>query len=680
MTGHLQQAPSEVTDCGHSLPGHPSEGHAMEWTEFATRSGDRLRLVFGSYEQLLERVIRAPEYADKSLQPLIKLARFGDARSYKGSLRNDGNVIAVTGIEGDYDGETVNVHQAVEHLERHQIKAVVFTTASHRPDKPRWRVLAPCRREVSPKDRYRLVARLNGALGGVLAAESFTLSQAYYLGRVRGVVFDARATFNGEDGSCIDELDELDQIAIGKQQWPKIDQETGEILASPHVDADTFKAEVGVLGRRLRTGDGRRDMLKKFVGGLSRKAEARPAIAAAVRSVVTDYFDPDDPIDAANIDQLIDDVVRNDEGLRERGARIRERILENHKRKAETLAQSLLVTIDEASPLEPLPTLVREYLTLDGVGMLWASPGSYKSFLALDIALCVASGLTWQGHSVVPGRVWYIAGEGLAGLRLRIEAWRTARNYKGPINFLHTRRAVTIDDEGGSKGLDMLKAEVESGKAPALIVVDTLARAMTGDESSTRDASRFVAALDDLVATVRKAGQPCCVMLVHHSRKDGDIYRGSSVLRGAADFEFEMSKTGQLTCKLHAHKVKDGTLPADAYMQGRVIRLGLAKDNHGQSVEMTSLHFERVGAAAPETLHQEAHRLLPGIRQVLANFPVGASKKVLADALRKKGVAVNDRTFNSVLEALESAGELAIDRGGKGQAWRVTDAGIGCEA
>ena len=47
--------------------------------------------------------IRAVTASHKARLPWLKLATFGDVRSDKRSLRHDANVIAVTGIEADYD-------------------------------------------------------------------------------------------------------------------------------------------------------------------------------------------------------------------------------------------------------------------------------------------------------------------------------------------------------------------------------------------------------------------------------------------------------------------------------------------------------------------------------------------------------------------------------------------------
>ena len=120
----------------------------------------------------------------KDRLPLLKLARFGTARSPAGSLRHDANVIAVSGCEGDYDGGEMPLDEARERLEAVGIACVCYTSPSHTLTKPRWRVLLPFSRELPPGRRSKMVDRVNGVLGGVLSRESWSLSQAFYYGRV----------------------------------------------------------------------------------------------------------------------------------------------------------------------------------------------------------------------------------------------------------------------------------------------------------------------------------------------------------------------------------------------------------------------------------------------------------------------------------------------------------------
>ena len=154
----------------------------------------------------------APE---KARLPWLKLATFGTRRTDKNSLRHDGNVIAISGIELDYDGELVTFDDAIEIAEKAGLAAVVYTSPSHTDDKPRWRLLCPTSVDLPPQDRAHLVSRVNGLYCSIFAAESWTLSQAYYYGAVAANTQRAHRV-EVVDGTPIDLLDELDRVARGK--------------------------------------------------------------------------------------------------------------------------------------------------------------------------------------------------------------------------------------------------------------------------------------------------------------------------------------------------------------------------------------------------------------------------------------------------------------------------------
>jgi hypothetical protein len=48
------------------------------------------------------------------------------------------------------------------------LAALIYETPSHSPGKPRWRVVCPTSGDLPPSERERLVARLNGVLGGTV--------------------------------------------------------------------------------------------------------------------------------------------------------------------------------------------------------------------------------------------------------------------------------------------------------------------------------------------------------------------------------------------------------------------------------------------------------------------------------------------------------------------------------
>jgi predicted P-loop ATPase len=148
----------------------------------------------------------------KANLPWLKLARFGDVKTTDGCLRHDANLLAITGIEADYDGEQVSLKEASDALKKAGVTSLLYTSPSHTSDKPRWRAVCPLSTERGPDQRHHLVSRLNGVLGGILAPESWRLSQSYYYGNVTG-----KPSCDVEliEGDYIDLRTDLDASAVG---------------------------------------------------------------------------------------------------------------------------------------------------------------------------------------------------------------------------------------------------------------------------------------------------------------------------------------------------------------------------------------------------------------------------------------------------------------------------------
>ena len=149
----------------------------LQFTHFRANNqpiGTRHSMSWPTFCEWIEQ--HAPIAANKAELPLIKLATF------RGDHRSNETLEAIYGVECDYDGETIPPDVAAQMLQMNGIEALVCTTPSHTTDRPRWRVFAPLSGARTMQDRYMLVARLNGALNGILANESFVPSSAYYIG------------------------------------------------------------------------------------------------------------------------------------------------------------------------------------------------------------------------------------------------------------------------------------------------------------------------------------------------------------------------------------------------------------------------------------------------------------------------------------------------------------------
>lgn len=212
----------------------------------------------------------------------------------------------------------------------------------------------------------------------------------------------------------------------------------------------------------------------------------------------------------------------------------------------------------DAADLDELPDpepLVKGWLYQNTIARIVGQPGAYKSFVSLDMALCVALGRPWHGRPVEQTPVLYVVGEGLAGYKLRVAAWCEHHGVKPEElrgKLLLTRQSVQI----GGEHWPGLMAWVVANTA-RLVVVDTQARATIGaEENSNTDQGIIVEHCNALRAAVNGV-----LLLVHHTgHANGEAAergRGASAWRAAVDTELLVSKTGEYTGALKCDRQKD---------------------------------------------------------------------------------------------------------------------------
>lgn len=209
----------------------------------------------------------------------------------------------------------------------------------------------------------------------------------------------------------------------------------------------------------------------------------------------------------------------------------------------------------------------------DSLGLIFGDPGCGKSFLAADLALCVASGADFHGREVMQGPVLFIAGEGHNGLARRFAAWSKERGarLKGLPMYKSERAAQFLDGASAQAVAEAADALARTHGTPRLIIIDTLARNFgAGDENNTQDMSSFIVAIDDL-----KARYPgCVVLIVHHSgHQEKNRARGAMALKGALDCEFRVEKKGRVVQLINT-KMKDAEPPPDLFFTLETVHLG----------------------------------------------------------------------------------------------------------
>jgi hypothetical protein len=252
--------------------------------------------------------------ARKDQLPWLKLARFGDTRTDKGSLRHDANVLAISGIEADYDGGEVPFEQAVEIATKADLLCLLYTSPSHTADKPRWRVLCPTSEELPPEQRTHLLGRLNGAFGGIFSGESWTLSQSYYFGSVNQ---NPMHRVELVEGTAIDQLDELDAVWRGKPNTAASHTYDGKLRLGP-VD------EVALL-QEICTGASYHTAQVRLLGRWARDGipylEARRRLVETMEGVDLPQRDGRWHTRFADIDRCLEDIYLKEATAKDRGER-----------------------------------------------------------------------------------------------------------------------------------------------------------------------------------------------------------------------------------------------------------------------------------------------------------------------------------------------------------------------
>lgn len=182
---------------------------------------------------------------------------------------------------------------------------------------------------------------------------------------------------------------------------------------------------------------------------------------------------------------------------------------------------------------------------------IYGPPGSYKSFIALDMALSISSGVEWQGREVKQASVAYVAAEGQYGLLKRIKAWKVHHAISDIGNFALYPIPALLDDPGSFH--QFLEAFKELPVLPEVLFIDTLARSMVGDENQSLDIGRVVRACGRLS---QETGAQ--VNFIHHTGKDHRKgLRGSLALEGATDSLISIAKSGDMQATVKNERQKD---------------------------------------------------------------------------------------------------------------------------
>lgn len=233
-----------------------------------------------------------------------------------------------------------------------------------------------------------------------------------------------------------------------------------------------------------------------------------------------------------------------------------------------------ILSIDDLDELPEVLPLIDGVMPQGGYGILNGRDSTFKSFTALDMALCAVTERPWKGHAITMPEdrpcVLYIAAEGSNGYVPRIRAWEEEHgvkvadyrskvpapgspnyetNPRGQARFFLKYTAANLFMGGDADDLvNMLKVHASIG----LVIVDTLRRSSGGADQNGSDMGVVI----DNIQRIKEAMEGGTVLVIAHTNKDDNDTRGSSLIEDDADFVWH-SKVSRGIVTLENTKMKD---------------------------------------------------------------------------------------------------------------------------
>ena len=318
-----------------------------------------------------------------------------------------------------------------------------------------------------------------------------------------------------------------------------------------------------------------------------------------------------------------------------------------------TASTSLPVT--RAADLADVPTerrwLVEDLWSDQAVGIVGGEPKCCKSFLALDLAVAVASGAPCVRRFAVPraGRVLLFAAEdALHVVRQRLAGIaRAAGRSLADLDIqVITAPTVRLDIERDRDAL----AETVAKLRPRLLVLDPFVRLHRVDENLSGEVAPLLAYLRELQRRYHLA-----VVLVHHARKGGAKMRAGQALRGSS--EFHAWGDSNLYLRRHGDQL---TLSVEHRAAASISTVQMLLDVTDGAVALRTLDN---GAHAVEPATAEPATTELSLDQRLVEHFTTASAPLTATALRKL-CQVRHATLQAALALLVEEGRVLKDRAG----------------
>jgi putative DNA primase/helicase len=319
-------------------------------------------------------------------------------------------------------------------------------------------------------------------------------------------------------------------------------------------------------------------------------------------------------------------------------------------------APGMLLTPPELLAAPTTPYLVRGLLPARGLAAIYGESGSGKSFLAIDLALALATGHShWFGYRLKHAPVAYMALEGQGGIKRRVQAWAAHAGLELPGAARFYIDEFSILDPGIA---DRIAAEVFRQLGPgSVIFIDTMNQAAAGaDENTSAD-------MGMIIRNAKGMGEHTqgLVILIHHAGKNlARGMRGHSSLFAAMDAVLEVAHDQDVR-SFRAAKVKDDDAGATRYF--RLKSYTVDRDSDGDDVRSCAV-VPDAQAPTPKLRPITGKNRLAVVAALRAAGSVSWAQALgTAAAALSAPIGRRNSIAKATLEGLISSGHLRLDNG-----------------
>ena len=319
---------------------------------------------------------------------------------------------------------------------------------------------------------------------------------------------------------------------------------------------------------------------------------------------------------------------------------------------------------DAYTPRPPLEYLVESILAAETLSVVFGAPGSLKSMLLADLAICIAAESPWlpPTNSKVGGKttkhvpvLWVDLDNGARRSDERFEALGKARGVPRHVPLKYYSMPSPWFDASSEKLMQDV-AELVQFYGAKLVVIDNLG-AIVG--SVNENDSGMASVMSNLRRLCEQTG--AAVVVIHHQRKStgsnvrkGETLRGHSSIEAALDLALHVNrKEGTDEIVVTPTKMRGATFPPFGAQ--------FAYSHHSNRTELEKARFYGMEIDNPGS-DDEIDDALIEVTRELSELNKGTLKKAVKAKLPNAGI----NRIGKRIDLLVSNGRLASRKAKEG--------------